>query len=203
VKGDYAGNTGDSVFSATVDTTGDAFANPTNYAALTSTRSPFAFTSTDDTATTKFQSGIIYYRSEVSIQRVEDGTSNTYLIGEKWLASDAYEGAATRTDPGFNWGENQALYSGFEWDNQRVAYNLYPNPDASKALASIEEYQPLQDRAGIFNDRELQFGSAHAGGFNMAFCDGSVRSISYDVDYKTHAHLANRLDGNTVDAGSY
>ena len=203
VKGDYAANTGDSVYSATVDTTGDAFANPADYAALTSTRSAFTFTNTDDSTTNKFQSGVMYYRSEVSMQRVEDGTSNTYLIGEKWLASDAYDGAATRTDPGFNWGENQALYSGFEWDNQRVAYNLYPNPDASKALAPIEEYQPSQDRAGIFNDRELQFGSAHAGGFNMAFCDGSVRSISYDIDYKTHAYLANRLDGNTVDAGSY
>jgi prepilin-type N-terminal cleavage/methylation domain-containing protein/prepilin-type processing-associated H-X9-DG protein len=199
VKGDYAANTGDSVYSATVDSAGEAMANPANYDATTSTRSPFIWTNTDDSTKMTYQSGVIYYRSEVSIQRIEDGTSNTYLIGEKYVPADAYEGTAGSSGtPGFSWGENQSLYSGFEWDNQRVAYNLYPDPNASRSLASIESYQPIQDRAGVQNPRELQFGSAHAGGFNMSYCDGSVRSISYDVDYKTHSYQANRLDGNTV-----
>jgi prepilin-type processing-associated H-X9-DG protein len=204
VKGDYAANTGDAVYSAAVDATGPALAAPDSYADITSTRSPFIWTVTDDSSKIQFQSGVIFYRSEISLQRVEDGTSNTYLIGEKFVPSDAYEGNSTGSGtPGFSWGENQSLYSGFEWDNQRVAYNLYPDPNNSRSLASIESYQPIQDRAGVLNQRELQFGSAHAGGFNMAFCDGSVRSISYDVDYKAHSYLANRLDGNTVDSSSY
>jgi hypothetical protein len=32
----------------------------------------------------------------------------------------------------------------------------------------------------------------------MAFCDGSVQSVSYDVDRDTHRYLAHRLDGNTA-----
>jgi hypothetical protein len=33
----------------------------------------------------------------------------------------------------------------------------------------------------------------------MSFCDGSVRSISYDIDAETHRCLGNRKDGKTID----
>ena len=41
----------------------------------------------------------------------------------------------------------------------------------------------------------LRFGSAHSGGFNMAFCDGSVHSIIYEIDPQVHAMLSDRGDG--------
>ncbi len=147
-----------------------------------------------------YQTGVIYYRSEISGRRIDDGTSNTYLVGEKWLPTDCYEGNSTGSGtPGFDWGENQSAYTGYEWDNERIAYNV---PTAGRASYSIisdpEYYQPSQDRAGTLLERELKFGSAHAATFNMVFCDGSVHAISYDIDYRTHGFLANRLDGNSV-----
>ena len=58
---------------------------------------------------------------------------------------------------------------------------------------------PKQDRSGY--DNAAPFGSAHPGGCNMVFCDGSVRTISYGVSETVHQHLGNRKDGEVIDAG--
>jgi len=85
-------------------------------------------------------------------------------------------------------GDNQSAWVGYEWDNHRVAWN-------PKSTRPKEDYQPRQDApdsgaAGVF-----AFGSAHPASLNMAFCDGSVRSVDYDIDMQIHRRQANRLDG--------
>jgi prepilin-type processing-associated H-X9-DG protein len=61
-------------------------------------------------------------------------------------------------------------------------------------------YQPQQD-SDLVNENSathiFAFGSAHPGSLNMAFCDGSVQALSYDVDTTVHARAANRLDGES------
>lgn len=141
-----------------------------------------------------YQNGVIYYASEVSEARIEDGTSNTYLVGEKYMPADVYAGSSAMTGVGFpSWGENQGMYSGFEWDNQRVAWG------ADWPVSDQELFQPSQDRGGVTGlTPERPFGSAHAAAFNMVYCDGSVHSIAYDIDPVTHRNLAVRDDGNAV-----
>ena len=143
------------------------------------------------------QNGIMYYHSETKITQIEDGTTNTYLVGEKWMPADGYEGINDYKAPGYSWGDNQSMYTGYDWDNHRVAWN-------ERTGADPEFFQPSQDRAGInASQPEPKFGSAHPGGFNMAFADGSVHSISYDIDYKLHTALAVRFDGEVIDSEGY
>ncbi len=127
--------------------------------------------------------GIGPWHRLVDMAGVRDGTSNTYLIGEKYLNPDDY---TTGTDGG----DNQSMYQGTDVDVCRFSRNLHSS------------YQvPLQDRPGL-TDYQM-FGSAHAAGCQFVFCDGSVHSISYSIDPETHRWLSNRKDGQPIDASSF
>jgi prepilin-type N-terminal cleavage/methylation domain-containing protein/prepilin-type processing-associated H-X9-DG protein len=201
VKTDYAANGGDSVHSANASfVNSQTLDQPANYEeadGVTASRNGNPLTvginKCGDSNDVWYQTGVSHFASEVELNQIEDGTSNTYMVGEKWVGIDQYEGTGgTSGTAGFSWGENQSAYSGWEWDQHRVGAR-----DTTSATAA-ETRQPSQDQGGVgVNDPEVKFGSAHAGGFNMVFCDGSVRNISYDVDYKTHGYLASRVDAQS------
>jgi prepilin-type N-terminal cleavage/methylation domain-containing protein/prepilin-type processing-associated H-X9-DG protein len=128
--------------------------------------------------------GISYQRSEVSTRQITDGTSKTYMLGEKALKVGFY---ATGTDGG----DNETWCTGFNNDNFRKTANGGPAPGSFSALP------PLPDTTT--DDENHSFGSPHSGGCNMAFCDGSVHTISFDIDWQIHRDLGDRADGNAVD----
>ncbi len=59
----------------------------------------------------------------------------------------------------------------------------------------------MEDTPGY--DHYLSFGSAHAGGFHVVFCDGSVRMLNYVIDHQVLRNLGNRHDGCVIDAKEY
>ena len=69
-------------------------------------------------------------------------------------------------------------------------------PDTFVLRWPVETYQPLQDSPAKVFQNCFAFGSPHPGSFNMAFCDGSVHEIAYDIDMQVHRNQANRLDGD-------
>jgi prepilin-type N-terminal cleavage/methylation domain-containing protein/prepilin-type processing-associated H-X9-DG protein len=113
----------------------------------------------------------------VALAQITDGASNTYLIGEKYLEPSTY------TD-GSDGGDNENMYMGDDGDISRWGGASFP---------------VAQDTPGYF--ASTSFGSAHAGGFNMAMCDGSVTTINYSIDPETHRRLASRNDNLPVDGG--
>ena len=61
----------------------------------------------------------------------------------------------------------------------------------------MRDSRPEKDTPGLQVTRS--FGSAHAAGFNMAYCDGSVRTLPYDIDRESHRRLGNRADGLPIE----
>ena len=188
-KSDYAANAGASqVFSD--------FYRPTSYATI----DPSKWTPTNicrktgdptnDANVHLCQTGIMYYRSTLKTSQITDGTSKTYMVGEKCMPETAYDGFTDVDAPGFTAADDQSMYAGFDWDNERVVWH----PDSSFPQS---DFQPSRD--GIDPDSApRRFGSAHPSTFQMVFCDGSVHNIAYEIDTDTHRALAHRFDGEVV-----
>ena len=116
--------------------------------------------------------GVIFAGSSVLPVSIRDGTSNTYLIAEKYVPRSSY---GVGTLPGQ--GDAQCAYVGDSADTLRGGQAL-PQSDATPITSVLY---------GVF-------GSAHPGVFNAAMCDGSVRSVSFDIDARIHFLLAAKAD---------
>ncbi len=116
--------------------------------------------------------GVSYQRSTIKINQVLDGTSKTYMVGEKYLNPDRYQ---TGTDPG----DDHSMLTGDDLDMIRWSV-----------------IAPDQDTAG--SSSAAKFGSAHPGVWQVVLCDGSVRALAYDIELTLHKSLSNRLDGAAV-----
>jgi prepilin-type N-terminal cleavage/methylation domain-containing protein/prepilin-type processing-associated H-X9-DG protein len=112
--------------------------------------------------------GVIYKRSQVRFTDLinGNGSSNVYLIGEKYVNPDNWLNGQDPSD-------NENYYVGFDNDINRCTFS-----------------PPMQDRKG-FTDT-FRFGSIHPGGINMCYGDGSVRVVTYDVDPTVHLLAGNR-----------
>ncbi len=130
--------------------------------------------------------GIVYAGSLIQMSDITDGTSNTYLCGEKNIDPDYY---ATGQDAG----DNENAMTGEDKDIVRWAAMEYMVPPPYTG--------PFPDTPGVINN-DL-FGSAHLNGFQMAFCDGSVQMMSYMIDVETHRRLGNRKDGQAIDGNKF
>ncbi len=125
--------------------------------------------------------GVIYRRSMTRIRDIKDGTSATYMLGEKYIMPDHYEDG---TDD-----ENDQCWAiGYDYD-----VNSWTCDDSL--------FWPRQDNPGY--KLQWAFGSVHSSGFHMAFCDGSVTKMDYSIDRTVHARLGNRKDGKVMDGKSF
>lgn len=154
-KGDYASNFGET---QAVNTSG----YPGSYAKA----------DINDGFVPQEYNGVMLSTSEITLGEIRDGTSNTYLVGEKFRMPEVYEESCCCDDSG--------VFCGADPDNGRGT-----------------ELAALQDRNGYAVGRQC-FGSAHAGALGFVFCDGSVQRISYSIDLESHQHLGNRADGEVV-----
>jgi prepilin-type N-terminal cleavage/methylation domain-containing protein/prepilin-type processing-associated H-X9-DG protein len=127
----------------------------------------------------------------VNFAAITDGTSNTVLVGEKYVSVDLYRGG--------QWGDNNSWAIGSTWISARHSKRA-PGQDSKAVEEATRRDLPWRDPSG--NCRECGmwdfFGSPHPGAFNVVWCDGSVRSVRYTVDLANWQKMVARDDGLVV-----
>jgi prepilin-type N-terminal cleavage/methylation domain-containing protein/prepilin-type processing-associated H-X9-DG protein len=122
--------------------------------------------------------GIAFQRRLYRLAEITDGLSNTLALGEKNVSSSHYFVSAPKD---YDNGYDQSPFSGRCYDLSR--WTVFPLVRDGKT------------------PNFFSFGSIHGTGAAFAFCDGSVREISYAVDTNLFRFLGNRHDGKATDVG--
>jgi prepilin-type N-terminal cleavage/methylation domain-containing protein/prepilin-type processing-associated H-X9-DG protein len=126
--------------------------------------------------------GVVGWRVGARIGQITDGASKTVLVGEKlmqpYFYANSCPGTGTESSKG-NGGDNSSMYQGWDIDTVRQG-------------GIRQDYNADNPESGVANI----FGSAHTGSANIAFCDGSVQSIDYEVE--TFNQMVSRNDGDEL-----
>jgi prepilin-type N-terminal cleavage/methylation domain-containing protein len=118
---------------------------------------------------------------KVTFASVTDGSSNTFMIAEKFIRPVNYLG-----------GER----------GDRMGWAEYGGLDTCRSSTSLDGWlaNPSPDRNDIAEDQDDLFGSSHPVGLNAVFADGSVHQVKYGIDADVFNALACRDDGTNLHA---
>jgi prepilin-type N-terminal cleavage/methylation domain-containing protein/prepilin-type processing-associated H-X9-DG protein len=201
-RGDYAANAGVR-YDQTSSSSGfveknDCFRTSDEPPAGFPNSGSFTFPALNQTTPSKW-SGVIFQRSAISDSNIKDGTSHTYLCGEKFVDRTHYD------DGGFL-GDQSFVLGGAGSENYRTTYVKPANTTATDPGSPTAAGYPSMLNDTVYNSTvdpnsmyQFVFGSAHPGLVNYAFCDGSTHTISVSIDALTHRYLGERNDSKILD----
>jgi prepilin-type N-terminal cleavage/methylation domain-containing protein/prepilin-type processing-associated H-X9-DG protein len=109
-----------------------------------------------------------------------DGTSKTFMVAEKYVRNDNYDGSFGAVNKN---SDDRGWTDGFDADVMRSScFGPMSDGDAFGFANPLAPYfnDPPPAVAGL--DNVLHFGSPHTAGINAVYADGSVRSFNYDID---------------------
>jgi type II secretory pathway pseudopilin PulG len=125
---------------------------------------------------------------KVDISCILDGTTNTLLAGERFVATDWYEKHYG--------GENDVHRGGFT-SGMNAAGGYLTGGWFSSYSAPIRDRDASMVSAPAGVNLARHFGSAHPAGIQVVLCDGSVRPVRYSVSPEVFRRFIDRKDSMT------
>lgn len=129
--------------------------------------------------------GVFWINSRIRIADILDGTSHTFLFGERWHYDPVYKNIET--------------LGGWAWSSY-LSHQDYIFSTPVPVNYTVPVGTPTPVPFTISDNRNCAFGSAHPGGANFAFGDGSARfmTLTSNNDLPVLQALSTRRGGETI-----
>jgi prepilin-type N-terminal cleavage/methylation domain-containing protein len=131
---------------------------------------------------------LVKWQGTVRVASITDGTSNTFLLGEKHVRRLNAAGTARFV---YGTADDRTIYSESNHNN----FRRFAGTGADGVLYSLGLYVDSNSVQAVDNRK---FGSRHPGICQFVLCDGSVKGIQNNIDIKILGRLANREDGEVI-----
>jgi prepilin-type N-terminal cleavage/methylation domain-containing protein/prepilin-type processing-associated H-X9-DG protein len=160
------------------------------------------------------ENGVLFRGSQVAINDITDGTSSTFIVGERsrnvadatWVGVPFYPAGDTMVEA---W-----VCTKQSWSNPGVCKpasfmvlaRTGPFPGLDAQATGSSRSIPPDPRIGTPNRRDAgpnEYNSLHPGGCNFLFCDGSVRFLRDKMNALTFSYLATPTGGEPVSADKF
>jgi len=129
--------------------------------------------------------GILFFNSKISFGQIPDGSSNTFVVGER-------DGQLL---DGFDNNGEQYRRAASIWCGPRRAHWL----NACLGPTSADPTYTLNAAAGTFWTQWVPFSSSHPGGVNFGRADGSVTFVPDEVNGETFEAMGTRNGGEVFE----
>lgn len=151
------------------------------------------------TAPSNGQRGVLVQTTavtELRINDIKDGASNTIMVAEKALHPDRHGSDGGDNEPWNNAGWDECVIRwGSGITSAGVEYGIPPRADVDAPTNTVA----VVDKGGVsWTNWHPFFGSAHQGGMNACLADGSVRLINYNIDGEVMRRISLRNDREAV-----
>lgn len=125
---------------------------------------------------------------------ITDGTSNTVLAGETaWVLEEMPNGTFGNTVWGAAHYPRSHVSTNVRLNTKKSPGGCNPNiGSGARARTPV----PLTDPTNWINGGCFGFRSAHLGGVNFVFCDGSVKFLRDTISHRTYMALGSRANGD-------
>jgi prepilin-type N-terminal cleavage/methylation domain-containing protein/prepilin-type processing-associated H-X9-DG protein len=126
---------------------------------------------------------ITKWAGQLTLLDITDGTSNTVMIGDKFVRLTSRDGK----------NEDRSIFSSMNQNNYQR--NMGVNPSNGNVWTLVGDINATTATVPLCN---ASFGSQHSGVCQFVFADGSVKPVKNSIDTSTLTLLGTRNDGKPL-----